>query len=65
MTENRAGLRLVAPTEFIPPIIEEPIPERLPEVVAPRSSTRRYLIVFAIIAVWCSLLALAAYSPAK
>ena len=65
MTRNRAGLRLVAPTEFIPQIEPEPSAPVIEESYTPRYSTRRYIIVFAIIAIWSSLLACAAYSPAK
>jgi len=62
--ENPAGLRLVAPSS-LPPIEEEAGDPAIDESDPPRSSTRRYFIVALIIAIWCSLLACAAYSPAK
>jgi hypothetical protein len=65
MTENRAGLRLVVASDYIPPTEPEPSAPVIEESYTPRYSTRRYIIVFTIIAIWCSLLALAAYNPAK
>ncbi len=64
MTQNKPHLRLVIASDYAPPI-EEPTPEPLAESYTPRYSTRRYIIVSTIIAIWCSLLAWAAYSPAK
>jgi hypothetical protein len=79
-TENKPNLRLVTPSDYIPPDNVETSASLEPagsslssylgqrtedESHAPRRSTRRYVIVFAIIAIWCSLMAWAAYSPAK
>ena len=53
MTENRAGLRLVTPTIYSPPI-EEPIPEPIARNYSARDSSRRAVVVAIFAAVYAA-----------